>query len=44
MIGEKGFHNFHEWAEAIKLGIPAENAFLADAFFNDTVFEMKKTN
>lgn len=31
-------------AEATKLGIPAENASLADTFFNDTVLEMKKTN
>lgn len=31
-------------AEATILGIPAENAFHADTFFNDTVLEMKKTN
>ena len=30
--------------EATKLGIPAENAFHADKFFNDTMLEMKKTN
>lgn len=30
-------------AEAAKLGIPADNAFHADKFFNDTVLEMKKT-
>lgn len=30
--------------EAIHLGIPAENAFHADRFFNDAMLEMKKTN
>lgn len=31
-------------AEATTLGIPADNIFHADKFFNDTVLEMKKTN
>ncbi len=31
-------------AEAITLGIPAENTFQADKFFNDTGLEMKKIN
>ena len=30
--------------EATQLGIPADKAFQADKFFNDTVLEMKKTN
>ena len=30
-------------AEATKLGLPEDNAFHADKFFNDTVLEMKKT-
>jgi hypothetical protein len=30
-------------AEANKLGIPADNAFHADKFFNENVLEMKKT-
>jgi hypothetical protein len=30
--------------EGTKLGIPADNAFHANKFFNDTVLEMKKTN
>lgn len=31
-------------AEATKLDIPADNAFHADKFFNNTLLEMKKTN
>jgi len=31
-------------AEATKLGIPAKQVFHADAFFDDTILEMKKTN
>ncbi len=30
--------------EAARMGIPADNAFHADKFFSNTVFEMKKTN
>lgn len=31
-------------AEAAKIGIPADNVFYADAFFHNTVLEMKKAN
>ena len=31
-------------AEATKLGIPADNVFHADKFFNNSVLAMKKTN